>query len=776
MPRDDPAVAFNGSIHLAVFKGEGSIRARRFDPTLQLLDSSDIVLGDSGFDGPRVIADGSDFIVTWMNAGGSHFARISAAGNVLAQTTLTANARLPVRGANGILLLGSEAVLVDGNGQPISGPITLPDDCAAKSAAYASGIYLVGCFRFLGVASDEAGFIRFDDQGNLLDPTYELITNDASDPVVQANGSEFLIVVQKTSGPCIGRRIALDGTFASPTFGFQECPDSITTLDGNYHFAIKGVPAVRRYSSTLTALEAAPTPLTMMPGYDLVGTAAGNRATFLSVGNGTPGVGQGTVRAAQVDTTGAVVAQDVVISSGVTSVANSQSMPASATNAAGITAVVWVDKREPTVPAVYASRLDTHGNLLGGAAIKVADGESPQIASNGTDFLVTYSYGNYVHAARRLGADGTVGSAFQLPNPPVAVAYPRAPIALASDGTSYAYVQRYASDTLIDADTTCIIVRLNPDGSAVASPQNVDAAAISCQDLAYDGSNYLVLYNSFDNTLYSKRMSPGGTLDPVPTLISDSEPVARAAFGNGQRVVAYSAGAPDGDISIVRLDAENTVLDINPISIGNGMLEDIAPYGGGFLVARSSGSLLAHEVDLAGAVAASFELSPVAATPAVFASDGRYVFYQRFDPTDGFHTHRVRARRIGGEDLGESCDEPGDCQSGFCVGEVCCDTPCEAGICDTGSCVSGEGGAGQGGAEQGGAGGDEQAVGGSVQGGAGSGTGGGLGGSAVEDGSGAVSDGCGSCSSAPSGTEKPFVALAILGLTGIRRRTRGRQR
>ncbi|NUP05114.1 MAG: hypothetical protein HOW73_03525 [Polyangiaceae bacterium] len=795
VPRTTPSVAYNGSIYLAVFVGENAVRARRFDQNLQVLDSSDIVL-DAGGSSPNVVADGSDFFVVWTSSPVTKFARMNAAGAITNQGTLPINALQLARGPNGILVAGSQAVFLAGDGQVLNGPFTMPGDCRAADIAYSNDTFLAGCFTYLSGLADDVGYVRFDGMGNLLQATYTSLNLDTDWLTVAANGNEFLLATMKyQTGTCVGRRIALDGTLASPEMGFPQCPDGIAVVNGSYYFGLPGsTPKVRRYSASLAPLDAAPISLSASPGFQVVGASSGSLATFLHLGNGQPNSTQGTVSASAIDSNGVVSIPSTEISSGVANVANQQNAPTStAMDAAGTVAVVWEDQRVPGSPAIYASFLDPQGSIIGGAAVKVADGKNPRIASNGTSFLVTYEPDDYIHFARSVAVDGSVGPEFQIPDPNGIIIYALAPAALASDGTNYAYLQNYYhDDPVVSDDLECAIGRLDPDGNAIDAPRRIYPEVVSCRDLFFDDSNYFALFATGverlpnDNAIQSLRMSPAGVLDAQATLIASSQRSVAGAFGNGQRVVVRSAPVPpvsSGEVDLLRLGPDNAVLDINPIQVANGTVYDVAPYGNGFLALHNSTALLANEIDTAGAVGPSFEVSPLWSIPAVLSPNGKFAFYHRYDPSDGFRAYRVRARRIGGAlDVGAACENQSDCLSGFCVEGTCCDSACETGACQSGMCDEGGGGAGQGGAEQGGAGqggagqgggasGGMAPMGGSGAGGQALGGGGGSGGATGDDAGGGAA-GCGSCGIPSSGTQQPIAALALLALIGIWRRAR----
>ncbi|NUP07101.1 MAG: hypothetical protein HOW73_13685 [Polyangiaceae bacterium] len=788
VPRSKPKVAFNGSIYLSVFYGEESFRARRIDVNGQVLDANDIVLGPAlaGVLGSAIETDGADFLVFANTVNGPKLSRIDPTGAVTLDVNIPVGVSAVARGMDGFLVVSANGtfVLLDSTGQVLNGPTSVGANCLSTSVAYAGGVYMVSCDLFSPPA---AAHSRIDEDGSLLD-TYP-IPDWQGGGSVATNGTDFLMVGGTWSGDCVGKRFDTAGNAFGPQLTFAHCPSDVVAVGGTQYFGYTDYVAnqarVMRYSSAWAPIDASPIQLTVEEQTDVSGAGGPGAALFVHVNNG-------TVNASRVDSSGVVTSQSSPVSLNLTTSANDQREPQSATNAAGVTLVVWVDSRAST-DAIYGARFDADGNPLQTEAFKIADGRKPRLASNGSDFLISYD-GNPddpdpIPYFQRIGAGGVLGSRVEIVAPNANLA-PLPPVALASDGVDYAFLQHFITPPGdVDLDTQVFVGLIDADGNAIGDGVNFDYNRYGYKpaSMVFDGAAYAFSWFSTPDpsgitNLYANRLALDGTVSPTNTVVALAAYPAlqdagvMLAHSSGTRLLVYDRNPPLG----VRLAADGSVQDAPSPILPTGHPMDLVAHGAGFMGAfTQEGALVGVEIDAQLVAGAPFEISEAESGSASFSDDGTLIFYRRELPEDGYRCGRIRARRLLGPlELGDMCEASSACVSGYCVEGICCDSACTDGSCTTGTCDAGTGGGGAGGGAPvegggGGAGGSVVADGAGGTGGAPSAGGGGV---ASDDGGGA-SGGCDSCSTTGRGARSGWVVgLALAGVAALRRRSRSQKR
>lgn len=228
-----------------------------------------------------------------------------------------------------------------------------------------------------------------------------------------------------------------------------------------------------------------------------------------------------------------------------------------------------------TTNAVYAHRLSTSGIVQTSTPISISSaGNDPNIAFNGTDFLVAYhntgGSGSGV-SARLLSTAGVPSTGVSLPQ---AYGVAHRP-GLATDGTNWLVAYPWASGCCAD-DWRIKAARVSSAGALLDStPIDIAdyyAASNSTYQyypdeisVAYGGGAYTVLWDSYAKVIEAERVSVGGVPLTSPMSVIDApnlQSFAAAAFdGTNFLVAARSYTASNGDIYVGRVSASLSILD-----------------------------------------------------------------------------------------------------------------------------------------------------------------------------------------------------------------------
>ncbi|MBM7113002.1 HYR domain-containing protein [Archangium primigenium] len=393
--------------------------------------------------------------------------------------------------------------------------------------------------------------------------------------------------------------------------------------------------------------------------------------------------------------------------------ANRQSSPVVAWGG-GKYLVAWLDSRQrASGEDLYGVRLGVDGQPLDTTAIPLsttaAVKTSPQVVSDGADFLVAWNVGSSIQGARVRGADGVVLDPTALPisGTQSLIGAPR----LAFGGGHYFVAW---TDQRVTNDTNVYGVRLRPsDGQVLDASALLVSGASGTQNspaVAFGAGSFFVTWldaRAGRNEIYGARIraADGEVLDPAGLAISTgstyrTDPVVasdgtrflvawrdqRTGTGDfyGSRVEAATGQVLDPaglalllepslqNVSSLLFDGRNYLLVWSDTRSGsvrlNGLRlkpEGTALDGTGFLIAPG----------------VSFSTPP----PAAASGPGRYLFAAA--PTDTVtRTQRVVLWRGVIVPDGEACAGAAECESGQCVEGVCCATACEGGTCGSGTC------------------------------------------------------------------------------------------
>jgi hypothetical protein len=214
--------------------------------------------------------------------------------------------------------------------------------------------------------------------------------------------------------------------------------------------------------------------------------------------------------------------------------------------------VVWEDRRSGT-PHIYGARISPSGTILDGAGIAIsgaADTQTlPKVSFDGANYLVVWHHtatsASEIRAAR-VSPTGTVLDSTGFTVTTADGAQTR-PVDLAFDGTNYLVVW----GTSLSSTSDIRGARVSPAGT-VLDPTGIAISTSSGSQrwpaVSFDGTNYLVVWDdgrSGGRDIYGARVGPDGVvLDgagiPVSTA-ADSQQEPDVTFdGNGHHLVVWS--------------------------------------------------------------------------------------------------------------------------------------------------------------------------------------------------------------------------------------------
>ena len=250
---------------------------------------------------------------------------------------------------------------------------------------------------------------------------------------------------------------------------------------------------------------------------------------------------------------------------------------------------VWQDGRNGSYSDLYGARISPLGTVLDpdGIAISIAQGnqQTPAIAFDGRNFFVvwrdsrnewsTSDVDRDIYGAR-VTQEGVVldteGIAIATDGP-----YHYDPV-IAFDGTNYLIAWTDGRNgPLFNSDIYGVQIAdtgelLDSDGLLISAAANHQISP----SVAFDGSNYLIVWQDYRNDSYdiygSRVTSTGAVLDPNGILISatiNDETTPDVAFDGTNYLVVWQDGrnASRNDVYGARITSAGTVLDPSGIAI-----------------------------------------------------------------------------------------------------------------------------------------------------------------------------------------------------------------
>jgi len=224
-------------------------------------------------------------------------------------------------------------------------------------------------------------------------------------------------------------------------------------------------------------------------------------------------------------------------------------------------------------------------------------GGRPAIAADGTNFLTVWVDGSDVYGAR-ISHAGTI-----LDTTPIAISTAAGEASQPSvgyDGANYLVV--WASNaTAGDPDLEMYAARVSPAGTVLSTDIQVTTAANPLVgrpfSLAFDGTNYLIVWRTESTTVMGARVTTTGTsLDGDGFLVSSvtNSKYPWVAFGSGSFLVAFHASATNGyGVYGVHVDTDGALMAPGVFLISDAVGDEahasVVSGTGNFLVAWYNG-------------------------------------------------------------------------------------------------------------------------------------------------------------------------------------------
>ncbi len=637
-----PAVAANGNGYLVVWVDGRNATTNGLDIFGARVNGAGAVLDAGGFAislgpndqlYPAAVANGSDSFVVWQDgrnpatAPDIYGARVTSAGVVLDPSGIAISTAVGPQASPAVAFNGSDFLAIwtderDGADFEIYGARVSPAGVVLDPSGIALSTVPGGEFspkvaasgdNFIGVWEDDrnagTSFVdvyaaRVAASGTVLDPGGFLVATGSADrhtPAVAAGPTDYLVVWQDsqnlaTSGLDIyGARVTTAGTVTDPTgFAIDTAPGDQTT-------------PVLAFNGTQ---------------YLVAWTDARNQATT------------------DLDIYGTLVTPDAVVSPTagfvISTGSSGEQQPATASNGTNYL-VAWQDDRDSATNGadIYGVRVSAGGAILDPAAIPIStapeDQTSPNVASDGTDYLVVWSdYRNSQAGVDVYGARVTSAGVVEDPaGIPISTASPNQTAPAVAGGGGVYLVTWQDERNLATTGSDIYGARVSSAG-AVLDVQGIPICTVTGAQYsaaaAFNGTDFLVVWADERNLgvsgvdVYGTRVTTSGTV-----LDSSNLPMTQATGDDVLPAVASAAG----DFLVVWEDGRNAETSGDNI------------YG-----TRVTGAgVVSDPAGLAICTAAGFQ-----STPAVAASGTDYlVVWQdaRNEATQGLDTYGARVTTAG---------------------------------------------------------------------------------------------------------------------------------
>ncbi|MBN2498475.1 MAG: hypothetical protein JXR96_28045 [Deltaproteobacteria bacterium] len=612
--QDTPAVAFDGTNYLVVwadYRGgsHSDIYCSRVDREGAVLDPGGIQISngvDSEMD-PQVAFDGTSYLVVWDQVSGTSFdifgARISTDGTLLdpepfALCDASEDQLLPSMAFDGtnymVAWLDNRdfqcdiyAARVEGSGtvlDPNGFPVSVRTDLAKFPAlAFGQDSYLIAWQDERHAAPCIYG-ARVESSGAVLDPDGFRISDSAANQTFAAvafGGNEFLVVWEDEPdghSDLFGARIDSSGAVldaapiqialapelqGNPTVVFDGSDFFVAWNDAREGLADIYATWVDRSGSVL---DTDGMPLVQMAESQIDPSAVFDGERHLVVFSDSS-AGWSDISGARVQTDGQVLdTSGIHISLAV----NSQYEPNVASNGSDYL-VVWSSDNTVDQKDIYGALLDRSGAMIGQESFSIStsagDQTNPAAASDGHDYLVAWT----VHGQEDRGIHGVVldrhGQAVE-PGERLLVegSVGNAPPGILFDGSDYFMVCTRSVENGTDVLGMWIDAsgELREDAVAISTGEG-DNYSVSA---ASDGQDYLVVWTwqrtPFDpRFVVGRRVSgEGEILDmaflPITDIWTSSQPTV--AFGGEYYLVAWQ-DTDNRDIYAVQVTTDGEILD-----------------------------------------------------------------------------------------------------------------------------------------------------------------------------------------------------------------------
>jgi hypothetical protein len=337
----------------------------------------------------------------------------------------------------------------------------------------------------------------------------------------------------------------------------------------------------------------------------------------------------------------------------------------------------------------------------------------PSVASNGTDFLVTWteidtrgSWSPYIRGIRVRASDGAVLSPFLNISQDYIAHYSSS---VASDGNNYLVAWQgyqfrcvfppgqpwpdYCGYFRVIAGKTVSATGVMGWGELeISSDGNYPNQGPA---VSYAGGNYLVTWSGDTeeygmSRLFSARVraSDSAVLDKPSRLLTSNGNRSVVASDGSQFLVGWSTSA--GEVRVSRMGLDGTMLDPQGVLVGQGSFANVLFDGTDYRVVRKQGQeLKGVRMTREGLVVNGSESVLTRSAPPATLVDARpalaslgagrfLVGYAQVVDSQSQQT-RVGLRWVDDLPLGTACTQDAQCRSGFCVDGVCCENACGGG-------------------------------------------------------------------------------------------------
>jgi hypothetical protein len=719
LPVYEPAnsIATNGTEFLGVWVANGLIWATRADSTGAPVPNGSVSIApilstcnySGGYAAPRVVFDGTNYVVAWQDQGAILVSRLSPAGKLVDATPLAVATTAAACTGPAVASASGGRTLVTWNDARIVNQMKVYGAFIDTVGKVGAG-FLVGASPYPSnpsAACDPGanGICLVSDQSK----TYKI---GAVGPATEVPGVAGELAFDGTNFLAAGGYLSQVGTVVSragvvgatrtyatqPTDLYYTRHTLTPRLGGGFLLlATRGFGGCccdgcgpDPLGSTYLLLDSNGAPLgatrDLVAQTGTLGLAAVELGGKFGVAIAATGVGMGILRL------DSATGNLLDATTNVASLANAQAVVAAGAHATGFL-VAWSDARGGTyanrllpdlavpnrasfalpsspaiMPAPNGLRAFYAGSSLSSQSLSAADlgavvsaqlntsGRLPQLVWDGVQYLAVWEVGATIYASR-VGADGVAIDKTPLK---VSVSSRQSNPVVAADGTQFLVV--WERNEVGFEDVVGARVRVE-NGALVADPEIFISGPLSGRQFSprvvWDGLSFLVVWqdtrNAVVGNIMAARVLPDGTLPNVPVALGPDglKEAPRLAYtGDGQtNFLAFRSVTPTGAASL-----RGAWIQRGTTTVLQEML--IAPEGANVLLApRGEGSVL--------------------------------VAYDRLDDSPGFGARRARVRlATAGATAGKTCAVDGDCLSGHCADGTCCATACK-GACETCSATPG---------------------------------------------------------------------------------------
>ncbi len=553
-----PAVTFGGRYFFVVWKEQlspttGYIRGTRIDTSGIVIDTLSIVINSTpiAYVSPDVSFDGQNFFTVWTIATHAYGARIDTSGTVIdtiniliaSNPGLKANPNVAFDGIRYAVIwqdnrnssydiygarVNTSGVVIDSSA---IGIVSMNSDLKYPRIVFNGENYLLTWEDYRAGYPDIYG-ARVDTSVVLLDSIGIPISthfNEEFQPSVAFDGSNFLIVWSETDKGIYGARLDTTGLLldstginVSSTVYAQWHPSC--SFDGRNYFVvwqdkrndidynIYGA----RVDTTGAIIDPDPIPISTEVVNQQFCKVAFSPVNYLVVWQDDR---FSNIYGARVDTTGAVLDPSGFTVGGGPWEQESPSITFGAENYF----VVWHDRRNVSGIGIYGARVSISGTVLNPSGIQISyvqDYEElyPTIAFNSENYLVVwYRLSSLLYAAL-VDTSGQVIDSFVITDNIDHLSHP----SITSDGTSYFVA--WQDDR--NADLDIYGSRVNSSGTILDTtgiPISTSSGNQVCPSVAFDGTDYIVLWEDYGNVftdIYGARVSTAGIVLDTFTVVT----------------------------------------------------------------------------------------------------------------------------------------------------------------------------------------------------------------------------------------------------------------